>query len=59
VVGFLFRHGPLDKDLQGFPGAAAETGKKVSVIQKIPVQDFRDKEKKFARQCKKDNRRIE
>ena len=32
---FLFRHGMLHKDLQGFPGTAAEGGKKLSIIQKI------------------------
>ena len=42
--GCLFRHGLLDKNLRGFPGAAAETGKKFSIIQKIPAKDFRDAE---------------
>ena len=45
--GFLFRNGLLHKNLQGFPGAAAECGKKLSVIQKIPSQNLRKTEYKM------------
>ena len=38
--GFLFRHGLLHKNFQGFPGAAAEACKKLSVIQKIPSHNL-------------------
>ncbi|HOM08192.1 MAG TPA: hypothetical protein PLW40_10975 [Syntrophales bacterium] len=33
-----------DKDLQGFPGTAAEIGKKLPVIEEVSAQDFRDAE---------------
>jgi len=46
--GFLFRYGLLEKDLQGFPGTAAQVGKKLSVIEKIPAEDFRDAEDEMA-----------
>ena len=46
--GFLFRYGLLDKDLQGIPRAAAETGKKFSVVKKIPAKDFRDAENEMS-----------
>lgn len=32
----------LKKDLQGFPGASAQVGKKVPIIEKIPPQDLRN-----------------
>jgi hypothetical protein len=32
------------KELQGIPGAAAQIGKKIPVIEKIPPQDLRDPE---------------
>ena len=36
----------LDKDLQGFPGAATEFGKKLPVIQEVTAEYFRDTEDK-------------
>jgi hypothetical protein len=42
--GILLRHSLLKKELQGFPGAATQIGKKIPVIEKIPAQDFRDAE---------------
>jgi len=38
------RHRLLKKELQGFPGAATQIGKKIPVIEKIPAQDLRDAE---------------
>jgi hypothetical protein len=32
------------KELQGFPGAAAQIGKKVPIIEEIPPQDLREAE---------------
>jgi hypothetical protein len=37
----------LEKNLQGFPGAAAEGGKKFSIIQEVPTKYFRDAEDKM------------
>jgi hypothetical protein len=34
----------LHENLQGFPGAATETGEKLSVIKKIPAKDFGEAE---------------
>jgi len=34
----------LEKSLQGSPGAAAEIGKKLPIIQKVTAEDFRDAE---------------
>jgi len=34
----------LEKDLQGFPGRAAEIGKKLSIIQEVAAKDFREAE---------------
>jgi hypothetical protein len=34
----------LEKHLQGFPGATAEIGKKLPVIQEVTTEDFRDTE---------------
>jgi hypothetical protein len=42
--GILLRHRLLKKELQGFPSAATQIGKKIPVIEKIPAQDFRDAE---------------
>src|SRR5208337_1473055 len=42
--GFLFRYCLLHENLQGIPGTAAETGKKLSIVKKIPAEDFRDAE---------------
>jgi hypothetical protein len=42
--GIPLRDRRLKKDLQGFPGAAAQVGKKVAIIEKIPAQDLREAE---------------
>jgi hypothetical protein len=42
--GVPFWHRFLEKELQGFPGAAAQIGKKVPIIEKIPAQNLRDAE---------------
>ena len=42
--GILLRHSLLKKELQGFPGAATQIGKKIPVIEKVPAQDLRDAE---------------
>jgi hypothetical protein len=31
----------LEKDLQGFPGAAAEIGRKLPIVPKVTAEDFR------------------
>jgi len=41
-------HRLLEKDLQGFPGRAAEIGEKLPVVQEIPAQYLRDAEDKMA-----------
>jgi len=38
--GIIFRNRTLEKNLQDFPGAAAEIGKKLPVIEEIPTEDF-------------------
>ena len=40
----LLRHRLLKEELQGFPGAATQIGKKIPVIEKIPPQDLRNAE---------------
>jgi hypothetical protein len=40
----IFRYGLLHENLQGFPGASTESGKKLSVIKKIPAKDFGEAE---------------
>ena len=40
--GIRLRHRLLKKELQGFPGAATQIGKKIPVIKKISAQDLRD-----------------
>ena len=42
--GIIFRNCILEKNLQGFPGAAAQIGKKLPVIQKVTAEDFGDAE---------------
>ena len=37
-------HCNLEKNLQGFPCAAAEIGKKLPIIEKVTAEDFRDAE---------------
>ena len=46
--GFIFGNHMLHENLQRIPGAAAETGKKLSVIQKISAKDLRDAEDEMA-----------
>ncbi len=40
--GIPLRHRPLKKEFQGFPGATAQIGKKIPVIEKIAPQDLWD-----------------
>jgi len=42
--GIPLRHCLPKKDLQGFPGAATQIGKKIPVIEKIPSEDLWDAE---------------
>jgi hypothetical protein len=39
--GIIFRNRLLEKNLQGFPGAAAEIGKKLPIVEKRTAEDFR------------------
>jgi hypothetical protein len=39
--GIVFMNRILEKDLQGFPGAAAEIGKKLSIVEEVTAEDFR------------------
>ena len=43
-MGFFSGNRLLKKELQGFPGAATQIGKKIPVIEEVPAQDFRDAE---------------
>jgi len=45
--GFLLGHRFLKKYLQGFPGAPAQIGQKLPVIQEVTAQDLRDAEDKM------------
>src|SRR5450759_3445135 len=42
--GIIFRNRMLEKNLQGFPGAAAEGGKELPVVKKIPAENLRNTE---------------
>ncbi len=42
--GIVFMNRILEKNLQGFPGATAQIGKKLPVVQKVTAEDFRDAE---------------
>ena len=42
--GIVFRDRILEKNLQGFPGAAAEIGKKLPIVKKVTAEDLRDAE---------------
>jgi hypothetical protein len=42
--GFIFRNRILEKNLQRFPGAVAEGGKKFSIIQKVATKNLRNTE---------------
>ena len=46
--GIIFGNRLLEKDLQGFPGTAAQIGKKLPVVQEISAQNLRDAEDKMA-----------
>ena len=46
--GIVFRNRMLEKNLQGFPGAAAEIGKKLPVVKKIPAENLRNTEYKMS-----------
>jgi hypothetical protein len=45
--GIIFGNRLLEKDLQGFPGATAQIGKKLPIIEIISAEDFRDAEYKM------------
>ena len=42
--GIIFRNCILEKSLQGFPGATAEIGQQLPIIQKVTTEDFGDVE---------------
>ena len=42
--GIIFGNCILEKDLKGFPGATAEIGKKLPVIEEIPAENLWDAE---------------
>jgi hypothetical protein len=42
--GVILRDRLLEKDLQRFPGAAAQIGKELSIIQEVTTKDLRDAE---------------
>jgi hypothetical protein len=42
--GIVVRNRILEKSLQGFPGATAQIGKQLPVIQKVTAEDLRDAE---------------
>ena len=42
--GIIFWNRILDKDLQGFSGAAAKIGKKLSIVEEVTAEDLRDAE---------------
>jgi hypothetical protein len=42
--GIIFGNRLLEEDLQGFPGAAAQIGKKLPIVEKVSAEDFRDAE---------------
>jgi len=42
--GIVFINRILEKNFQGFPGAAAEIGKKLPIIKKVKAEDFGDAE---------------
>ena len=45
--GIIFGNRLLEKDLQGFPGAAAQVGKDFSIVQKVTTEHLRDAEDKM------------
>lgn len=42
--GIIFGNRLLEKDLQGLPGAAAQIGKKLPIVEKVTAEDFGDAE---------------
>jgi len=42
--GSVSRDRILEKDLQGFPGATAQIGKKLPIVEKVTAEDLRDAE---------------
>ena len=38
--GIVFRYCILEKNLQGFPGAAAEIGKKLPIVEEVTAEDL-------------------
>ena len=42
--GIIFGNRLLEKDLQGFPGTAAEISKKLPVVEEVSAEDLRDAE---------------
>jgi hypothetical protein len=42
--GIIFGNRLLEKDLQGFPGAAAQIDKELSIMQEVTTKDLRDAE---------------
>jgi hypothetical protein len=40
----IFRNCILEKNLQGFPGTAAEIGQQLPVVEKVTAEDFGDAE---------------
>jgi hypothetical protein len=46
--GIIFRNRILEKNLQGFPGAAAETSKELPIVKKIPAKNLRDAKNKMS-----------
>jgi hypothetical protein len=45
--GIIFGNRLLEKDLQGFPGTAAEISKKLPIIEKVTTEDFREAKDKM------------
>ena len=46
--GIIFGNHLPEKDLQGFPGAPTEVGKKLPVVEEVSAQDLRDAEDKMS-----------
>jgi len=42
--GIVFGNRILEKDLQGFPGTAAEIGQQLSIVEEVTAEDLRDAE---------------
>ena len=46
--GIIFRNCILEKNLQEFPGATAQIGKKLPIVEKVTAEDLRDAEYEMA-----------